>query len=125
MSGPHREPWYDQAAGPVIRPYAFTGGRTMPTGARFDLVAMVLTRRHVSMLPEGLEPGHMQVVARCRSARSVADLASEFKLPLGVLRVILADLREQGFVAISSPADQGRRINSQVLRRAADGLRRL
>jgi hypothetical protein len=125
MTGPYRDFWFDQAAGPVIRPYAFVGGRTVPAGESFDLIAMVRTRRHAAVDPEGLEPGHLQVVSWCRFPRSVAELASELSLPLGVLRVILADLREQNFVVISSPAAPGRRINSHVLRRAADGLRRL
>lgn len=35
--------WYDSEAGPLVRPYAMTGGRTKPgpTGVRFDLIALV------------------------------------------------------------------------------------
>ncbi|MGW3867043.1 DUF742 domain-containing protein, partial [Streptomyces sp. NPDC005047] len=35
--------WYDNEAGPLVRPYAMTGGRTRPgpTGVRFDLIALV------------------------------------------------------------------------------------
>ncbi len=45
-TGGPREPgsqWYDGEAGPLVRPYAMTGGRTQPgpTGVRFDLIALV------------------------------------------------------------------------------------
>jgi hypothetical protein len=124
-AGPPRDLWLDQEAGPVIRPYAFVGGRTRPAGQSFDLIAMVRATRRASVDPEALEPGHLQVLAWCRAPRSVADLATELALPLGVLRVILADLREHGLVVIFNPAAPGRRVDSHILRRVADGLRRL
>jgi len=59
-----------------------------------------------------------------QSAIAVADLASETDLPLGVVRVLLADLRERGLVAVDGPAG---RANSEenVLRSVLDGLRAL
>ena len=35
------ERWLDAAAGPVVRPYAVTQGRTRHSGEAFDLVATV------------------------------------------------------------------------------------
>ena len=37
--------WLDETAGPVVRPYALTQGRTRPSGAAFDLVATVTATR--------------------------------------------------------------------------------
>lgn len=42
--------WYDADAGPLVRPYAMTGGRTKPgpSNVRFDLIALVeIGRAHV------------------------------------------------------------------------------
>jgi Protein of unknown function (DUF742) len=36
------ERWLDAEAGPVVRPYALTQGRTRHTGESFDLVATVM-----------------------------------------------------------------------------------
>jgi len=36
------ERWLDAEAGPVVRPYALTQGRTRHTGDSFDLVATVM-----------------------------------------------------------------------------------
>ena len=32
--------WLDRDAGPIVRPYALTGGRTRPKGKTFDLMTM-------------------------------------------------------------------------------------
>ena len=34
--------WFDDAAGPMVRPYAMTKGRTRPSGQQFDLIALVV-----------------------------------------------------------------------------------
>ena len=45
QGGPDRSgsQWYDNEAGPLVRPYAMTGGRTSPgpRGVRFDLISLV------------------------------------------------------------------------------------
>lgn len=121
-SPPNR--WADGAAGPVIRPYALVGGRTRPAGEFFDLIAMV-TVRPARGRPLHLEPEHQRVLAMCAEPRSVADLAADLRIPLGVVRVILADLREQGLVTIRPPVAPTRLLDTYALRRIEDGLRRL
>jgi hypothetical protein len=116
--------WANDAAGPVIRPYALVGGRTRPAGESFDLVAMVTARR-VALRPIDLEPEHQRVLSMCDVSRSVADLAADLRLPLGVIRVILADLRENGLITIRPPVPLTRLLDDDALRRIEDGLRRL
>lgn len=41
IDAPHHE-WLDTDAGPVVRPYAMTGGRGAAGSERFDLVAFVV-----------------------------------------------------------------------------------
>jgi hypothetical protein len=116
--------WLDRDAGPVVRPYALTGGRTRPSGETFDLVSMVVTIRGSRAEPHGLEPEHLVVLRRCRLPISVADLAADLDLPLGVVRILIADLRERGLVAVHQPVP-ARLADPQLLREVADGLRRL
>lgn len=123
-SGSRPGRWADDAAGPVIRPYALTGGRTKPAGEFFDLIAMVVARR-LPHLPLDLEPEHLRVLALCDIPRSVADLAADLRIPLGVLRVILSDLREHGLVIIRPPVPSIRLLDDHALRRIEDALRRL
>jgi hypothetical protein len=117
--------WVNDEAGPVIRPYALVGGRTQPSGRSFDLIAMVQARRGIDPDPTSLEPEHLLVLRLCRLPTSVADLSAELSLPVGVLRVILADLREQGLIDIHQPIPSAQLPDVKILRRVADGLRRL
>lgn len=122
MSSPEDQ-WLDHDAGPVVRPYALTGGRTRPSGESFDLIAVVSVVDLPSD-PPGLEPEYVQVLHRCRMPTSVADLASDLDLPLGVIRILLADLRERGLIRIQRPA-ANHLVDARILQQVADGLRRL
>jgi Protein of unknown function (DUF742) len=123
--GSSGERWINAEAGPVIRPYALVGGRTQPSGSRLDLIAMATARHGIDPDPASLEPEHLLVLRMCRLPISVADLAAELNLPVGVVRVILADLREQGLISIRRPVPPAQLPDTQILRRVADGLRRL
>ena len=121
----HDERWLDAEAGPVVRPYALTQGRTRPTGESFDLVATVVATQAVITEPGALAPEHMSVLALARAPTTVADIASDLDLPLGVIRIILADLRELGLVAIRAPVVMAERIDKHTLREVLNGLRGL
>jgi len=114
----------------VVRPYALTAGRTRPAGRSIDLVALVsaIRSRAGSELGiddfSGLGPEHISLLRFCRLRASVADLAAELDLPLGVIRILLADLRERGLVSISQPVASGH-TDVRILKEVADALRRL
>ena len=117
------ERWADEQAGHIVRPYALVRGRTRPTGADFDLVTIVTVSGRINLDPSILEPEHLQLLCLCPA--TVADLAEEMRLPLAVVRVILSDLRQRGFVHLHRPVQTARLPDTVLLRRVADGLRRL
>jgi hypothetical protein len=118
------ERWLDADAGPVVRPYALTQGRTRHAGESFDLVATVVAARAIAD-PALLAPEHISVLRLARTPTTVADIASDVDLPLGVVRIILADLRELGLVAIGTPVVMAERIDKHTLREVLNGLRGL
>jgi Protein of unknown function (DUF742) len=118
------ERWLDADAGPVVRPYALTQGRTRHAGASFDLVATVMATRAIAD-PSILAPEHISVLRLARVPTTVADIASDVDLPLGVVRIILADLRELGLVAIRTPFVMAERTDTHTLREVLNGLRAL
>jgi hypothetical protein len=119
------ERWLDAEAGPVVRPYALTQGRTRHTGESFDLVATVIATRGVMADPGSLAPEHISVLRLAQIPTTVADIASDVDLPLGVVRIILADLRELGLIAIRTPVAMAERIDKHTLREVLNGLRGL
>jgi hypothetical protein len=71
-----------------------------------------------------LGPEHFRVLTACRQPIAVADLASDLDLPLGVIRILIADLREQGLVNVRQPTPSGL-ADLAILKEVADALRRL
>jgi hypothetical protein len=119
------ERWLDSEAGPVVRPYALIGGRTRHSGAKFDLVATVRATRKEITDPAALSPEQMWALSLSRRPTTVADLASELNLPLGVVRILLADLRDGGFIVIRSPQTGQSHRDTHILREVLNGLRAL
>jgi hypothetical protein len=76
--------------------------------------------------PEGLAPEHLAVLQLVRIPTTVVDIASDVDLPLGVVRILLADLREMGLVNISAPVSaKPRHVDRNTLREVLHGLRAL
>ncbi|MEV8313851.1 DUF742 domain-containing protein [Streptomyces sp. NPDC059900] len=122
--------WYDHEAGPLVRPYAMTGGRTQsgPTGVRFDLIALVTLDENAPGPGDdtALGPEHRSLIDLCRTeTQSVAELAADADLPVGVVRVLLGDLLEMGCVKVSRPVPPAQMPDEKILREVIDGLRAL
>ena len=117
--------WLDREAGPVVRPYALTQGRTLPSGgASFGLIDVVIATRERP--PEYFRPGpeHRRILSLCRRPTPVVDLTSEIDLPLGVVRVLLGDLASEGMLRVLSTQKQPL-TDRRLLRMVLDGLESL
>ncbi|MEV0494297.1 DUF742 domain-containing protein [Streptomyces atratus] len=122
--------WYDAEAGPLVRPYAMTGGRTEPGpgGVHFDLIALVSAADHVPDSSEDsqLGPEHRALFTLCRfEPQSVAELSADADLPVGVVRVLLGDLLEAGHVRVGRPVPPAQLPDERILREVINGLRAL
>ena len=115
--------WVDGDAGPVVRPYALTRGRTRPSGERIDLIDMVRGVQVVG-LNLRLTPEQARVLASCQIPLALVELAADLGLPIGVVRILVSDLRERGLVTIHRARPAGV-SDLTILRQVADGLRRL
>jgi hypothetical protein len=114
--------WYDEAAGPLVRPYTITSGRTPADSARLDLSTQVMTLRS-EQEPAGLGPEHLAIVKLCRQPVSIAEIAVYVKVPLGVVRVLCGDLIERGLVITRSPAHHPAQApDLETLQAVLDGL---
>ena len=110
----------------MVRPYAVTRGRTRHSGEPFDLVATV-TATHARTADLGeLGPEHYSVLQLALAPTTVVDIASDVDLPLGVVRILLADLRELGLVVIQAPIPmKARHVDRETLKEVLHGLRGL
>ncbi|MGW2722507.1 DUF742 domain-containing protein [Streptomyces sp. NPDC001492] len=127
--GQGRSHWFDDEAGPVVRPYAMTRGRTTSAGQhRLDLIAVVVTEPQADD-PDAdatLSPEHVDIVDLCREApQSVAELAAGLDLPIGVVRVLVGDLVAGEFVHVTRPVPPAELPDESILRDVINGLRAL
>ncbi|WP_078585410.1 DUF742 domain-containing protein [Streptomyces anulatus] len=114
------------AHNPLVRPYAMTGGRTRP---RYQLAieALVSTTADPSRL-QGQLPEHQRICRLCIEIKSVAEISALLSIPLGVARILVADLAEAGLVAIHQPGGDeaaGGQPDVTLLERVLSGLRKL
>jgi hypothetical protein len=127
--GQGRSHWFDDEAGPVVRPYAMTRGRTTSEAQhRLDLIAVVVTEPDAGD-PESdptLSPEHVDIVGLCRDEpQSVAELAAELDLPIGVVRVLIGDLVHGELVHVTRPVPPAELPDESILRDVINGLRAL
>ncbi|MFJ9620295.1 DUF742 domain-containing protein [Streptomyces sp. NPDC101181] len=114
------------AHNPLVRPYAMTGGRTRP---RYQLAieALVSTTADPARL-QGQLPEHQRICRLCIEIKSVAEVSALLSIPLGVARILVADLAEAGLVAIHQPGGDeavGGQPDVTLLERVLSGLRKL
>lgn len=114
-------PLMDDDAGPLVRPYMASRGRTAPT-TPFDLLSMVRTTGRVQL--SQLEAEQAEVLMLCGNPISVAELAAHMRLPAMVVKVLLSDLVECGAVAAHSPSPAVDTTDQAVLEALLHGLQR-
>jgi hypothetical protein len=117
--------WFDREAGPVVRPYALTRGRTAPAGeTSFGLIDVVTATGLPPLEAIRLTPEHRRIMSLCHRPVPVVDLASDMDLPIGVVRVLLGDLTAAGLLTIRT-ALRGPVIDQRLLRTVLHALQSL
>jgi hypothetical protein len=114
---------HDDAA--MVRPYAWTRGRTRST---FELrvETMVSTSDRAADATAFAESEHREIGVLCREPRSVAEVATLFGVPLGVAKVLLGDMAQLGLVTVHKTASGGaNKAHLVLMERVLSGLRRL
>lgn len=136
--------WYDDA-GPLVRPYtlaphaegeseAMAHGQAFAVGEDAELLDLLA---QVSFVPGAgtdtlLGPEHTVLLDTCRrtphTPLSVAELAVTTGRPVGVVRVLLGDLRRRGHLCVRGPAASAPPSRASVvgiLSEVIDGIRAL
>jgi hypothetical protein len=119
------EVWVDADAGPVVRPYAMTRGRTEPSAGDFDLISLVVAVQAVSPVDVGLGPEHRAIVDLCRRPLSVAEISAHLDLPVGIVRVLLGDLLDRSLIRAHNPEPVDEPLGDQLFEAVINGLQSL
>ena len=118
--GPDEEP---VAAARFVRPYTITAGRTK---SAVDL-PVEATLRQQPALPGALADlaaGAQRVLSLC-DQKSVAEVSALASMPIGVVRVLLGDLVEQGLVQVQATITESSSKDERIelIERTLRGLR--
>ncbi|GIE75475.1 hypothetical protein Aph02nite_14250 [Actinoplanes philippinensis] len=105
---------------PVIRPFMLTNGRTQPLqdGLRIE----TLLHAAPAALSAPLRFESRRIVELAQSPMSVADLSVALRAPLGVVRVIVADLITQGYLTVQESVGE---LSTSLIERIRDRVRAL
>jgi hypothetical protein len=108
-----------------VRPYALTGGRTR-SSVTLDIETIVTTNEQVTVDPMTDTAEHRTISSLCRDPHSVAEVSARLRLPLGVVRVLLADMSDLSLITVHHN-DQVRdnRPSVALMERVLAGLRNI
>ncbi|MGW0042191.1 DUF742 domain-containing protein [Rhodococcus sp. NPDC003348] len=110
----------------LVRPYSLTSGRTKP---KVELAIEALIQSLPDPENRTLELGDVDaaIVALCVQSPSVAEIAARVGVPIGVARVLVADLVEAGHVRIQATLQDDSSDNDrrELIERVLGGLRKL
>ena len=104
----------------MVRPFMLTGGRTTPMHDGLRIETQLRAAPAALSAPLRFEP--RQIVELCQQARSIADLSAALGAPLGVIRVIVADLITEGYLRIE---EQSGVLSTSLIERIRDRVRAL
>ncbi|GGP64587.1 DUF742 domain-containing protein [Saccharothrix coeruleofusca] len=110
---------------PRVRPYTRTGGRTRSTTA-LAIETIVTTNERAARDALTSTAEHRIISDLCRLPHSVAEVAARLHLPLGVVRVLLADMSDLSLINVHQNADNSDGGPSlELMERVLLGLRRI
>ncbi|MDJ0768649.1 MAG: DUF742 domain-containing protein [Ilumatobacter sp.] len=112
----------DDETGRLIRPYAITGGRT---GGEIDisLEAQIQASTRASQHLGAYRWEAAKLVELVQAPMALIEIAARLEIPIGVARVLVADLVGDGAVVLHTP--QTTQNYSSLLERVLDGVRNL
>jgi hypothetical protein len=113
----------DAEAESIVRPFIVTGGRTRPTDERLRVETLVTALPSALSAPLSFERRH--IVEICQRPLSIAEIANSLATPMGVARVIIADLVAERYVTVEQPLNLRDSTSVQLLERIRDGVRAL
>ncbi|MFC0112798.1 DUF742 domain-containing protein [Kibdelosporangium aridum] len=119
-----RDNWVDDEAGPLVRPYAMTRGRTRQANRDLNMITLVVAAKDV-IDTVALDADYVAILELCHQPLSIAELAARMNVPIVVVKVLVSDLIEQREVIARNPTRDVRVPDMKLLQAVLDGVRRL
>jgi hypothetical protein len=105
-----------------VRPFIVTGGRTRPTDGQLRVETLISATPAALSTPLRFE--HRRIVEMSKFPISVAEVAAHLRVPIGVARILIADLIGEQLVTVHEQLSSGSSSLS-LLERIREGVRAL
>ncbi|MCX4547523.1 DUF742 domain-containing protein [Streptomyces sp. NBC_01387] len=106
----------------LVRPYVITNGRSLLDDHELSLITLV-TVAEDSPRSDHLDPEKRRLVELCSGGYlAVAEIAGHSQLPVGIIRILLADLTEAGYLYTRKPIPRAERVERHILEEVLNGL---
>ncbi|MER6196343.1 DUF742 domain-containing protein [Streptomyces sp. NPDC001586] len=110
---------------PLVPLFVITNGRALPPDHEYEhttLVTMAAENEQVAARTLSPEAGQvMDLVAD--GFLSVAEVAGHTHLPLGIVRILLAQLEEDGLILARTPIPRAERVDRELVSAVLEGLK--
>ncbi|MGH9179310.1 MAG: DUF742 domain-containing protein [Acidimicrobiales bacterium] len=115
----------NKGPGRLVRPYALTGGRTRSKTSQIQLAieALVVATEAATGSP-ALVLERRAIADLAVTPVSVAEISAHLQVPIGVARVLVGDMAEEGLVQVHQPSTDSR-PDIVLLERVLNGIRAL
>jgi hypothetical protein len=108
-----------------VRPYALTGGRTRAL-TELPIETIVRTSARGTVQSVRLTMERKRIISLCQVPNSIAEISAHLKIPLGVARVLVGDMTNEGLLDRHAiPTTKNNRPDVKLLERVLHGLQAL
>ncbi|MET9613642.1 DUF742 domain-containing protein [Kitasatospora indigofera] len=114
---------FELSAAGLVRAYVITKGRGLPDDDQLSLITLLTAAPEKGQRAPRLSPEEERLLDICSAGYlSVAEIAGHTRLPLGVVRIILAGLTEGGHLVTRPPVPRARKADRAILEEVLNGL---
>lgn len=122
------DPQRVQIGGRMVRPYTMTGGRTATGDDLIALEALVVATPEGMRMRRRFKWESAEIIEHARREVAIIELAALLEVPIGVVRVLAADLVDRGAVTITEPPSElagDSEGYTDLLQKVLDGIKSL
>ncbi|MBD0838884.1 MULTISPECIES: DUF742 domain-containing protein [unclassified Streptomyces] len=111
---------------PLVPLFIIAGGRALPQDSEYEHTTMITAGEATAAAARTLAPETRAIMDLIADGYlSVAEVAAHTRLPLGVVRIMLAQLAEDGLIHVRNPVPHAERHDPVLLNAVLDGLMRI
>ncbi|MET3987532.1 DUF742 domain-containing protein [Streptomyces sp. PvR034] len=111
---------------PLVPLFVITNGRALPPDHEYEHTTLVTAAaaQHAPVSARTLSPEAGQVMDLVANGfLSVAEVAGHTHLPLGVVRILLAQLEEDSLILARTPIPRAERVDRELVSAVLEGLK--